>query len=265
MTAAIAHSELQTFLRRCRERVGISQATLAERLHLSPRGYWNLERGLIQNPSAEVLDSLAAILRLGARERWTLYMLATRHEPPPLDGVALEGASAFSELLSVQQCPAAIVDSAWQIVACNHSYRELPFDMEGNDRGNLLHHLLLTPHVRDTLLGSWDMSWAVPLLGELRTTCEVHPGTAWPKRMLLHVGRDSRLRRAWRRLDFSPPPRPAAARPFHHPLWGPQVTVLETVPRYMAGYKIVSLVPGGSPEGPGEAPLSSGLSGEAVE
>ncbi|MEU5437996.1 helix-turn-helix domain-containing protein [Streptomyces sp. NPDC020719] len=251
MTAVTTHSKLQTFLHQCRDRVGISQKTLAERLHLSPRGYWNLERGRVQNPSAEVLDNLAAILCLSARERWTLYMLAVRHEPLPLDGVALEGASAFSELLSVQRCPAAIADSTWQIVACNDAYRELPFEKEGSDRGNLMHHMLLTPHVRDSLLGSWETAWAAPLLGELRTAREVHPGTAWPKQLLRHVGRDSRLRHTWRRLDAGPPLDPDAARPFRHPLWGPWVTVLETVPRYMPGYKIVSLVPGGDPASPG--------------
>ncbi|WP_269859370.1 helix-turn-helix domain-containing protein [Streptomyces sp. RPT161] len=235
------HRELQTFLQRCRDRVGISQKTMAERLHLSPRGYWNLEQGRIRNPSTEILDELAVILKLGARERWTLYMLAVRHDPPPLRSAPLEDASAFAELLAVQRCPAVVVDPAWQIVASNGAYRKLPLADVGQD--SFMRQVLLTPQVRDTLLGDWDDAWAAPLLGELRTASEVHPDADWPKYLLRAITRDERLRRVWRRMDAHPLADAVITRPFCHPAWGPRVTVVETVPRYLTGHKIISLVP----------------------
>ncbi|MGW1075721.1 MmyB family transcriptional regulator [Streptomyces sp. NPDC002537] len=260
---------LQVFLQRCRVRAGISQKTLAQQLYLSPRGYWNLEQGRIRNPSADLLDSLSSILRLGARERWTLYMLAVRHDPPPLNGVALEDASVFSQLLSVQRCPAVIVDPAWQIVASNDAYEDLPFTDASGARRNLMHHILLTPSVRDVLLAMWEEAWAAPLLAELRTACEVLPEAGWPKSLLRHVARDQRLRRAWRRLDAPYLPLSGASRPFRHPVWGPEVTVAETVPRYMTGYKIFSLVPSGSVArefvAREPAVLGAGLRGDSVE
>lgn len=41
--AVKARGELQVFLNRCRERAGLSQEDVAKHLHLSARGYWNLE------------------------------------------------------------------------------------------------------------------------------------------------------------------------------------------------------------------------------
>ncbi|MEU5190150.1 helix-turn-helix domain-containing protein [Streptomyces klenkii] len=236
--------ELQVFLQRFRERLGISQKVMAERLHLSPRGYWNLEQGRVRNPSIEVLDELSAILKLGARERWTLYMLAAHHEPPPLRGASLEDASAFAELLAVQQCPAVVVDPAWKVVAANGSYRSLPLASAGRD--SFMRQVLLTPQVRDTLLANWDDAWAAPMLGELRTACEVQPDADWPKYLMRAIARDERLRWVWRRMDAHLLQDPAVPRPFRHPVWGPQVTVVETVPRYPTGHKIVSFVPLGS-------------------
>ncbi len=238
------HRELQAFLQRCRDRVGISQKGMAERLHLSPRGYWNLEQGRIRNPSTEILDELTAILKLGPRERWTLYMLAVRHDPPPLHSAPREDASAFAELLAVQRCPAIVaivVDPAWQIVAANGAYRNLPLADAGHD--SFMRQVLLNPPIRDTFLGDWDDAWAAPMLGELRTTCEVQPDADRPKYLLRAITRDERLRRVWRRMDAQPLADPAITRPFHHPAWGPRVTVVETVPRYLTGHKIISLVP----------------------
>ncbi|MCQ4080751.1 helix-turn-helix domain-containing protein [Streptomyces sp. RB6PN25] len=234
------HGRLQEFLQRCRRRIGISQEAMAQRLHMSSRGYWNLEQGRIRNPSSDLLDHLASALELQPYERWMLYMLATGHEPPPLDGVPLENPAAWRNLLAAQTCPATIVDRAWRIVSANASYQQLPLD---GRHSNLMLQLLLTPHLRDTLLGEWQEAWAVPLLAELRAACELYRGTRWPASLLAAATRDQRVRTVWRNVSAKQLLPSATSRPFLHPVWGPSITMVETVPRYLTGFKIISFVP----------------------
>ncbi|SOB81331.1 helix-turn-helix transcriptional regulator [Streptomyces sp. 1331.2] len=244
-SAIKTRGELQVFLHRCRERAGVSQEDVAKQLHLSPRGYWNLEQGRIRNPSAAVLDELARLLELSPDERWRLYMLTVRHDPPPLDGATLDEQSTWADLLSMQACPAVIIDQAWQVVSANGAYQSI-FHAAAPDRHgreNLLRQVLLAPRLRDTLLGDWDEAWATPLLNDLRTACEVYPDAEWPKALVRNVALDPRVHRLWTQLSTRPLIRPVPARPFRHRVWGPRVTVVETVPRYLAGYKILSFVP----------------------
>ena len=56
-------------LRRLRKEAGLTQATLAERAHMSGRGLQDLERGLHKAPRRDTLDLLAAALGLAGQDR----------------------------------------------------------------------------------------------------------------------------------------------------------------------------------------------------
>lgn len=247
MHAATVHRnrELQAFLHRCRERVGISQAAAAQSLHLSPRGYWNLEHGRVRYPSESMLDTLADLLQLTSQERWALYMLTVRHEPPTSSGPACDDTHELTEWVTVQNCPAVIADHAWKTVAGNSMYWDLPLADSAVGRVSFLGYVLLIPSLRDTFFGAWEDAWATPLLKDIRTAGQIYPEARWPQQMLSQIKHDQRLQRIWRRLDTLSDSQRTAARPLTHPTWGPQVAVIEAVPRYLNGYRIISLVPVG--------------------
>lgn len=186
---------------------------------------------------------------MSAGERWRLYMLTVRHDPPPLEGAVLEDQSVWADMLSMQSCPAAIIDQAWGVVATNDPYRRIFPRAVPDDRGraNFVCQVLFTPELRDTLLGDWDEAWAAPLLNDLRTACDVYRDAEWPKGLLRLIALDARVHRLWTQFSTRPLSRPAPLRPFRHPVWGPRVAVIETVPRYLTSHKVLSFVPADRP------------------
>jgi transcriptional regulator with XRE-family HTH domain len=104
---------------------GLYQADVAAALGVSERWYNGFENGSAV-PDCDVLDHLAAVLRLTPAERVHLYLLATGHEPDP--GITVT-ASYHSEAVLTRlvhhlddaAIPAAVTDIAWNVLAWNRA------------------------------------------------------------------------------------------------------------------------------------------------
>jgi transcriptional regulator with XRE-family HTH domain len=104
---------------------GLHQADVADALIVSDRWYNGFENGTAGSVRQDLLDDLAAMLRLTAAERTCLYLLATSHEPavatiePPHQAAASR--DVMIRLLSLlgPGLPALLCDIAWNVLACN--------------------------------------------------------------------------------------------------------------------------------------------------
>jgi transcriptional regulator with XRE-family HTH domain len=139
--AKARRAELASFLRSRRERVtpadvgiapgarrrtpGLRREEVAQLAGVGVTWYTWLEQGRPINASVQVLDSLAAVLRMGPAERWHLYRLA---EVPGVPTVA-ESVSVPPEVLGVLDAldpsPAAVYNGKYDLLASNESYGAL--------------------------------------------------------------------------------------------------------------------------------------------
>src|SRR5487761_1684490 len=130
-------AELTGLLQTCRSRMarpvpqgnstGLRQEDAADLAGLSVRRYAAFERGEIANPLPEMVETVAAALRMTAAEHSALHILATGHDPPlspvpPGDGARAEVSPVFLELLARQDPnPAVITDETWTVIARNEA------------------------------------------------------------------------------------------------------------------------------------------------
>ena len=130
-------AELTSLLQACRSRMaravpqgsgtGLRQEDAADLAGLSVRRYAAFERGEIANPLPEMVESVAAVLRMTAAEHSALHILATGRDPPlspvpPGDGARAEVSPVFLELLARQDpSPAVITDETWTVIARNEA------------------------------------------------------------------------------------------------------------------------------------------------
>jgi transcriptional regulator with XRE-family HTH domain len=125
--------ELRSLLTALRSRLGrgggkgLRQEDVALLSGLSPRRYAALERGTAENPSLEMIESVASGLRMTPAERSALHVLATGQDPPmpptaPGDGEWPEVSPDLRELITqLEPHPAAITDEMWTLVVRNHA------------------------------------------------------------------------------------------------------------------------------------------------
>ena len=98
---------------------GWRRPELALRAGLSTDYLTQLEQGRSKSPSEQVLKSLASALDLSATEREHLYELAGRQPPPPS---ATELPPSVLQMISQLHLPAALCNSAWDLIQWNTSW-----------------------------------------------------------------------------------------------------------------------------------------------
>jgi transcriptional regulator with XRE-family HTH domain len=127
-------AELGGLLRACRARLvrpavpgarrgGMRQEDAAGLAGVSVRAYGAFERG-DRPASAQVVDRIAAALRMSAAERSALHVLATGQDPPrPLTRAARnlpgEQDQALRDLVTESPYPAALTDETWTVLHLN--------------------------------------------------------------------------------------------------------------------------------------------------
>ncbi len=139
---------------------GLRREEVAARAEVSATWYTWLEQGRGGPPSADVLERLAAALRLTPPEREHLFLLA-QHRPPEVRYRAPEGVTPQLQRIldSLEFSPAFVKTSAWDIVAWNRAaalvltdYGALP-----PEQRNLLRLLFCNPCARTNMSQShWE-------------------------------------------------------------------------------------------------------------
>src|SRR3954471_22409604 len=137
----VRRDELAAFLRSRRERVtpadvglppgprrrtpGLRREEVAQLAGVGVPWYTWLEQGRPINASVQVLDSIAAVLRLGSSERWHLYRLAEVPGVPTPKSADSVSADVVAVLDALDPSPACVYNGKYDLLACNESFAAL--------------------------------------------------------------------------------------------------------------------------------------------
>jgi transcriptional regulator with XRE-family HTH domain len=205
--------QLSAFLRSRRERLtpdevglprtgrrrtpGLRREELALLAGISATWYTYLEQGREIRASEQVLNALAAALRLDRHERDHLLQLAG-HAPAaePEEREPLTAEVGAVPLL-LQPNPAYIIGGNYDVLSHNPATGELfPKLITGEDKSaNFIRWVFLEPLARDVLV-DWEPE-ARGLLGRLRTLAARHSGDPRYTRLIEELNEGSREAREW--------------------------------------------------------------------
>ena len=156
---------------------GLRREELAQLAGVGVTWYTWLEQGRPINASGQVLDAVAATLRLSPVEREHLYRLAEATPARPSRATTCASDSVFEEILdALDPLPAVITNTRFDIVRANSAYRDLFHDWHRLPciHKNLLWCIITEPAARQQLL-NYDTE--VPyLVGRLRSAYGEHVG-----------------------------------------------------------------------------------------
>jgi transcriptional regulator with XRE-family HTH domain len=195
-----------------RRTAGLRREEVALLASLSVTYYTFLEQGRPVRPSAQVLDALAAALRMSAAERNYLYVLA--YGPDDASGPAQgapaapgrSGGSAPPELLDpavadlvqrLEPFPTLVKGRRWDVLAANPAARELFGDWPAGPPGerNLVRWMFNTDQAREVYL-EWEPE-ARAMLGRFRLSAARHPDDPDIAALIAELQRDSEHVRDW--------------------------------------------------------------------
>lgn len=169
-----ARRQLGEFLRNRRERIepadvglpsglrrrtpGLRREEVAVLSGLSPTWYTYLEQGRDINPSSQVLDSLAQVLKLSDDERHYLYSLATPTESPtPATDAAAAMIEQFVHLTDDSPFPVYGINLYSELLAWNPAVADYYTDFGAlpRTRRHMLRWMLEAPEARERLV-NWE-------------------------------------------------------------------------------------------------------------
>jgi len=195
-----------------RRTAGLRREEVALLASLSVTYYTFLEQGRPVRPSAQVLDALAAALRMSAAERRYLYVLA--YGPDDASGSAggAPGAPAAPdgstppELLDpavadlvqrLEPFPTLVKGRRWDVLAANPAACELFGDWPAGPPGerNLVRWMFTTDQAREVYL-EWEPE-ARAMLGRFRLSAARHPDDPDIAALIAELQRDSEHVRDW--------------------------------------------------------------------
>ena len=199
----------EVYLRSSRRRQNtdrISQEVAAGLLVGSSRNWYRLaEQPAPVRMSEDLVERIAAGLRMTPTERRTLYVCATGHLPPVNDAGPCAGLSAsVAQLISGQSVPALAVDPHWNVMACNASAEDWFAWLSGGNPNWMVWALTCLDARRQ--LGRWEQDWAPALIAEFRLTAVARQADHRLERLLHRLLDDEEVRRIWEEV-------PPASRP----------------------------------------------------
>jgi transcriptional regulator with XRE-family HTH domain len=186
-----------------RRTTGLRREEVALLANLSTTYYTFLEQGRPVRPSPQVLEVLAAALRMSAAERDYLHVLA--YGPDGSHGT-VAGLSAPPEQIGqgvadlVQRLdpfPTYVKGRRWDVLVSNPAARELFTDWEALPAGqrNLVRWMFTTTRAREVYL-DWEAE-ARAMLGRFRLAAARHPHDPDFTALIAELRRDSDHVRDW--------------------------------------------------------------------
>jgi transcriptional regulator with XRE-family HTH domain len=206
---------------------GLRREEVAQLASLSVTYYTFLEQGRQARPSEQVLDALAAALRMTPAERRYLLSLAYGADDAAADGAA--GAAAPPERVSpgvadlvrrLEPSPTLVKGRCWDVLAANPAARELFGDWSGTPgMRNLVRWMFTSDAAREIYL-EWEPE-ARAMLGRFRLAAARHPGDPRVTRLIAELRRDSPQVRGWWPTHDVSPIGGEGVKKLRHPRFGP--------------------------------------------
>jgi len=186
---------------RRRRAAGLRREEVALLANLSTTYYTFLEQGRPVRPSAQVLDALAAALRMSAAERRYLHVLA--YGPAVDTGPAAAAPPerldpAVADLVQrLEPFPTLVKGRRWDVLAANPAARELFADWAAASAAerNLVRWMFTTDRAREVYL-EWEPE-ARAMLGRFRLSAARHPDDPDIRALIAELQRDSEHVRDW--------------------------------------------------------------------
>ena len=142
-----------------RRAAGLRREEVALLASLSTTYYTFLEQGRPVRPSAQVLDALAAALRMSAAERRYLHILAGADDDNDHHGAPPERLDpAVADLVQrLEPYPTLVKGRRWDVLAANPAARELfaDWDTPRTTERNLVRWMFTTDQAREIYL-EWE-------------------------------------------------------------------------------------------------------------
>ena len=209
-----------------RRTAGLRREEVALLASLSTTYYTFLEQGRPVRPSAQVLDALAAALRMSAAERRYLHVLA--YGPDGDNGLAPAAAAppehldpAVADLVQrLEPFPALVKGRRWDVLAANLAARELFADWTTPPSGerNLVRWMFTADQAREVYL-EWEPE-ARAMLGRFRLAAARYPDDPDVRALIAELQRDSEhVRDWWPRHDVAA--MGSGSKKLRHPRFGP--------------------------------------------
>jgi transcriptional regulator with XRE-family HTH domain len=195
-----------------RRTAGLRREEVALLASLSTTYYTFLEQGRPVRPSAQVLDALAAALRMSAAERRYLHVLAygpdqdhgnhanhAGHGEHDHVGAPPERLDpAVADLVQrLEPFPTMVKGRRWDVLAANHAARELFADWKtpGTHERNLVRWMFTTDQAREVYL-EWEPEGRA-MLGRFRLAAARYPDDPDVRALIAELQRDSEHVRDW--------------------------------------------------------------------
>lgn len=232
---------------------GLRREELAERAGISATWCAWIEQGRRVQASAAALGRLASALALTRAERSYLFELAGRVDPQPAQPPGADAPASLRAVVQALAHPAYGLDRLWNACCWNAAAARLfrGWLDEGRQR-NLLRFVFLDPAAR-RLIPRWQER-ARRLLAEFRADYAHHFRDPQVRALVQALQHDSPLfARAWTEQGVQY--RAGGVRTFEHPEDGSlrfEQHTLSLTDR--ADYKLVALLPPGTPPHPGAPP-----------
>jgi transcriptional regulator with XRE-family HTH domain len=216
-----------------RRTAGLRREEVALLASLSTTYYTFLEQGRPVRPSEQVLDALAAALRMSAAERRYLHVLAYGPDGPNGSGDPGRGSPsgaapperldpAVADLVQrLEPFPTLVKGRRWDVLAANPAARELFADWAtpNTHERNLVRWMFTADRAREVYL-EWEPE-ARALLGRFRLAAARHPDDPDVLALIAELQRDSEhVRDWWPRHDVTAIGG-SGAKKLRHPRFGP--------------------------------------------
>jgi transcriptional regulator with XRE-family HTH domain len=220
---------------RRRRAAGLRREEVALLANVSVTYYTYLEQGRPVRPSAQVLDALAAALRMSAAERRYLHVLA--YGPGAADGSGPAAPApperldpAVADLVQrLEPFPAVVKGRRWDVLAANPAARELFADWAVGTSGaaggagsagerNLVRWMFTSDQAQEVYL-EWEAE-ARAMLGRFRLAAARYPDDPDVCALIAELQRDSEhVRDWWPRHDVAA--MGSGSKKLRHPRLGP--------------------------------------------
>jgi transcriptional regulator with XRE-family HTH domain len=210
-----------------RRTAGLRREEVAQLASVSVTYYTFLEQGRQARPSEQVLDALAAALRMTHAERRYLLTLAYGPGDAPPDGeTAAEPprervGSGVDELVQrLEPHPTLVKGRRWDVLAANPAARELFGDWSGiPGERNLVRWMFTSDAAREIYL-EWEPE-ARAMLGRFRLAAASHQGDQRVIALISELQRDSQQFRDWWPSYDVAPIGGEGVKKLRHPRFGP--------------------------------------------